>query len=334
MMWSTNLYVSETIRMSRNDELRLMAKVARMYYVQSIGQTAIKERLNIHQSTVSRLLKRAHKAGIVKISVTAPQGVHADMEEALERRFDLKEAIVVDSVNNEEQIVRDLGAAGAYFLEMAIKPGEVLGISSWSAALLAMVDAMHPSKVGANSKVLQILGGLGSPNAQTHATHLTQRLAELVGGVPILLPAPGITTSPDAKRVLMRESYVRAATSMFDSLDLALVGIGAIEPSRFLVSSGNVFSPQELKTLQKLGAVGDICLQFFDAEGAPVRTALSERVIGISLQQLKKSKRVVGIAGGKRKIVAILAALNGRWIDVLITDRWTASALLDSSKPE
>src|SRR5271170_427566 len=109
--------------MSRNDELRLMAKVARMYYVQSIGQTEIKDRLNIHQSTVSRLLKRAHKAGIVKISVTVPSGVHADMEEELERRFDLKEAIVVDSVNNEEQIIRDLGAAAAFFLEMAIKPG-------------------------------------------------------------------------------------------------------------------------------------------------------------------------------------------------------------------
>jgi len=194
------------------------------------------------------------------------------------------------------------------------------------------VDAMHPSRVGVNSKVLQILGGLGNPGAQTHATHLTQRLAELVGGLPILLPAPGITTSPDAKRVLMRETYVRLATSMFDSLDLALVGIGAVEPSRLLVSSGNVFSPQELKSLQKLGAVGDICLQFFDAEGAPVRTALSERVIGISLQQLKKSKRVVGVAGGKRKTNAILGALNGRWIDVLITDRWTANALLDAPK--
>ena len=183
---------------------------------------------------------------------------------------------------------------------MAIKPGEILGISSWSAALFAMVYAMHPSKVGANSKVLQILGGLSSANAQTYATQLTQRLAELVGGVPILLPAPGITMSPDAKRVLMGESYVREATSMFDFLDLALVGIGAIEPSRFLVSSGNVFSPQELKTLQKLEAVGDIAFSSLTQKVVRART-LSERVIGISLQQLKKTKRVVGIAGGKRK---------------------------------
>jgi DNA-binding transcriptional regulator LsrR (DeoR family) len=320
--------------MARNDEVRLMTKVARMYYSQSIRQAEITERLNIHQSTVSRLLKRAQQAGIVKISVTVPNGIHADLEEALESRFDLKEAIVVDSVNNnEDQIARDLGAAAAYFLQLAIKPGEVIGISSWSAALLEMINAMHPSKGSAESKVVQILGGLGNPAAQTHATHLTQRLASLIGGSAILLPAPGITSSPEAKRVLMKESYVREATELFDHVDMVLVGIGAVEPSRLLASSGNVFSAQELAQLQKQGAVGDICLQFFDAAGAPVKTPLGERVIGITLPQIKKAKRVIALAGGKRKTNAILSALVGRWVNVLITDRYTAKAILDITKP-
>jgi DNA-binding transcriptional regulator LsrR (DeoR family) len=320
--------------MARNDEVRLMTKVARMYYSQSIRQTEITERLNIHQSTVSRLLKKAQQAGIVKISVTVPNGIHADLEEALESRFDLKEAIVVDSVNNnEDQIARDLGAAAAYFLEQAIKPGEVIGISSWSAALLEMINAMHPSKGSAESKVVQILGGLGNPAAQTHATHLTQRLASLIGGSAILLPAPGITTSPEAKRVLMKESYVREATELFDHVDMVLVGIGAVEPSKLLASSGNVFSAQEQAQLQKQGAVGDICLQFFDAAGTPVKTPLGERVIGITLPQIKKAKRVIALAGGKRKTNAILSALVGRWVNVLITDRYTAKAILDITKP-
>jgi DNA-binding transcriptional regulator LsrR (DeoR family) len=320
--------------MARNDEVRLMTKVARMYYTQSIRQAEITERLNIHQSTVSRLLKKAQQAGIVKISVTVPNGIHADLEEALESRFDLKEAIVVDSVNNnEDQIARDLGAAAAYFLEQAIKPGEVIGISSWSAALLEMINAMHPSKGSAESKVVQILGGLGNPAAQTHATHLTQRLASLIGGSAILLPAPGITSSPEAKRVLMKESYVREATELFDHVDLVLVGIGAVEPSKLLASSGNVFSAQEQAQLQKQGAVGDICLQFFDAAGTPVKTPLGERVIGITLPQIKKAKRVIALAGGKRKTNAILSALVGRWVNVLITDRYTAKAILDITKP-
>jgi DNA-binding transcriptional regulator LsrR (DeoR family) len=281
---------------------------------------------------VSRLLKKAQQAGIVRISVTAPKGIHSDLEEALEARFGLREAIVVDSVNNsnDDQIARDLGAAAAYFLELAIKPREVIGISSWSASLLEMINAMHPSRGSAESKVVQILGGLGNPSAQTHATHLTQRLASLIGGSAILLPAPGITSSSQAKAVLMEESYVREAAALFDHVDLVLVGIGAVEPSKLLASSGNVFSPQELAQLKKQGAVGDICLQFFDETGAPVRTPLKDRVIGISLPQLKKAKRVIALAGGKRKVNAIRSALLGQWVNVLITDRYTAKALMDS----
>jgi DNA-binding transcriptional regulator LsrR (DeoR family) len=131
----------------------------------------------------------------------------------------------------------------------------------------------------------------------------------------------------------MKESYVREAAELFDHVDMVLVGIGAVEPSKLLASSGNVFSAQEQAQLQKQGAVGDICLQFFDAAGTPVKTPLSERVIGITLPQIKKARRVIALAGGKRKTNAILSALVGRWVNVLITDRYTAKAILDITKP-
>ena len=321
--------------MASSDKLRLMTKVARMYYSQGIQQTEITERLNIHQSTVSRLLRKAHESGIVRISVTVPSGIHSELEEALESRFDLREAIVVDSVSSEEnQIARDLGSAGAQFLEFAAKPGEVIGISSWSASLLEMIKAMHPAKNRSGTKVVQILGGVGNPAAQTHATHLAERLAHLLGGSAVLLPVPSVTTSLEAKKVLLREAYVKTAMELFNRVDVVLVGIGAVEPSRLLASSGNVFSGEELNKLRKQGAVGDICLQFFDSSGTPVRTDLTDRVIGISLAQMKRAKRVVALAGGKRKLEAILGALNGRWINVLITDHATAKAVLDASSEE
>ena len=169
-----------------------MAKVARMYYSQGLRQTEITGRLNIHQSTVSRLLKRAEKEGIVRITLSVPSGTHPDLEERLQSRFGLREAIVVDSIDDEEQIVRDLGAAAAFYLETTLRATDVIGISSWSAALLAMVDAMHPSQRFAGAKVVQILGGVGNPGAEAHATHLTRRLAKLLSGQATLLPAPGV----------------------------------------------------------------------------------------------------------------------------------------------
>jgi len=305
-----------------------MTKVARMYYEQGLRQTEIMDRLSMSQSTISRLLKRAEKAGIVRITVSVPPGAHPELEEALQEKFGLKEAIVVESMEDDEQIVRDLGPTAAYYVETTLRPNDVVGLSSWSAALLAMVDSMRPSPRTAGARVVQILGGVGNPSAEVHATHLTRRFANLVGGTATLLPAPGVVGSADARRVLMKDRFVHEAVELMATMTLALVGIGAIEPSRMLAASGNVFSSSELETLRASGAVGDICLRFFDRQGAPVVTPLNDRVIGADLRHLRHASRVVGVAGGSRKTAAIRAALVGRLVNVLITDGNTARRLV------
>src|SRR6202048_4499611 len=98
----------ENRSMSRLDEIRLMAKVARMYYDQGIRQQEITERLDINKSKISRMLKRARKANIVRISVTTPAGFFPELEDALESRFQLKEAVVVDSDGDEDRAGRGL----------------------------------------------------------------------------------------------------------------------------------------------------------------------------------------------------------------------------------
>lgn len=314
--------------MSRQDELRLMAKVARMYYVQGIRQQGITERLQIHQSTVSRLLKRARQANLVRFSVTAPPGIFSDLEDQLAATFSLKDAVVVDCPAEDDALVRDLGAATAYYLETTVKPGTKIGISSWSRSLFAMVDTLHPGNYCNGGEVVQILGGVGNVGMQQEALYLAQRLAGVIGATPVLLQAPAVVASAEARRVLSREPLVGKAIEHFEHLDLALVGIGSMEPSRLLASSGNVFSPEERTGLSRLGAVGDICFRFFDAQGVPIKSPLMQRVIGIEPASLKRIARVVGVAGGRKKTQAILAALLGAWIDVLIVDRRTAEALL------
>ena len=318
--------------MARIDELRLMAKVARMYYTSGLRQTEICERLNIHQSTVSRVLKRAEREGIVRITVSLPSGTHTDIEDAVQARYGLDEVVVVDCLEDDAQISHDLGAAAAFYLENTLKPSDVVGISSWSAALLEMVNALHPSQRFKGARVIQILGGIGSPNAEVHATQVTRRLADLIGAEATLLPAPGVVGSRDARDVLMKDRFVGEALNLFDRVTIALVGVGATEPSRALASSGNIFSPQEIRVLANKGAVGDICLRFFDAAGRPVATELNDRVISMRFDQLRAVRRVVGVAGGRRKTGAIFGALAGKLVNVLITDLATAERLLAAGK--
>ena len=314
--------------MARIDELRLMTKVARLYYEHDLTQPAIAAQLDLSQATVSRLLTRAKQEQIVRVTVNVPHGAYPDLEEALQQTYGLKEAVVVDSIDHGDQSLRDIGAAAAYYLETTVRSGDVIGISSWSATLLAMVDALQPPSRLSAIQVVQILGGLGNPAAENYASRLIGRLANLLKADAVLLPAPGIVGSHAALPILLEDRYVRAAMATFDRITIALVGIGTVEPSGLLASSGNIFSPQELDMLRAAGAVGDICLRFFDAAGAPAVTPLNERVIGLSLQQLRGVKRAVGVAGGRRKLRAIRGALQGRWINVLITDRMTAQDLL------
>ncbi len=317
--------------MARIDELRLMTKVAHLYYDQDMTQPEIAAQLDLSQAAVSRLLKRAKQEQIVRVTVNVPHGIYSEIEEQLQQAYKLKEAVVVDSVEHSDQILRDIGAAAAYYLETTLRANDVIGVSSWSSTLLAMVDALHPLARPSGIRVLQILGGLGSPSAEVYASRLVGRLANLVRGEAVLLSAPGIVGSPAAVPILLEDRYVHAAMSLFDQVTIALVGIGTVEPSGLLASSGNIFSPEELNILRAAGAVGDICLRFFDAAGTPVATPLNDRVIGIRLDQLQHIKRVVGIAGGKQKLSAIHGALLGCYINVLITDRFTAEQLLQMS---
>ena len=319
--------------MAQIDELRLMARVARMYYEKDIRQSEIAQQLGLSQATVSRLFKRAKEEGIVRISVNVPQGVFSELEEQIIAAYNLRDAIVVDCFHEDEQMIqRDIGAAAAYYVESTIKPNEVVGLSSWSGTLLALVDTMHPVSRKNNVRVVQILGGIGNPAAEVHAARLTGRLAKLVNGTATYLPAPGVVGSEAALQVLLEDQYVQEAVALFDQVSLALVGIGAVEPSDLLADSGNIFSDAELGILRGEGAVGDILLHFFDEDGQPVKTSLDKRVMSMSLPQMRRVDRAVGVAGGRRKHDAILAALRGQWINVLITDCFTGQHLMAAAK--
>lgn len=315
--------------MARIDELRLITRVARLYHEGGLKQPEIAARLRLSQPKVSRLLKQALDEGIVRITVRVPTGTHPDLEERLQLRFALQDAVVVDvTLDDDEQVARELGTAAAFYLESTVRSGDVIGISSWSATLLAMVDALHPVTTVRDTKVVQILGGVGDPAAAGHATHLIRRLAQLLHGEGHFLPAPGVVGTADARRVLMDDPFVRSAMALFDHVSVALVGIGTVQPSGLLARSGNIFSPEELAGVRALAGVGDISLRFIAATGEPIRTALDDRVIGIELEQLKRVPRSVGVAGGRRKVGAIRAALDGGWLNCLITDHDTAQRLL------
>lgn len=305
-----------------------MAKVARMYHERGLRQADIAAELHISQPRVSRLLKRAAEVGIVRTVVALPLGVHTDLEEALEERFGLNEAVVADIDGARQDPTLALGAAAANYLEATLIGGDTVGISSWSATLLAAVEAMRPSHGTVVDTVVQLMGGNGSPRVQILATRLISLFAQNTGAAPVLMPAPGMLGSVAARESLAADPTIDEVRGLWTQVTLAVVGIGSIEPSPLLRESGNVAADADLALLREAGAVGDICFRYFDANGTPIQSSVNDRVMGISADHIRRIPRRVGVAGGERKHAAILAALRGEWVNVLVTDVAEAQRLL------
>lgn len=307
---------------------RLVVKAARLYHTHGLRQTEIATRMGISQSKVSRLLQIAEESGLVRTVVAAPVHVLPELEEAIEQRFGVSEVHVVDTESDDEgEVMRDLAVSAASILGSLSMEAPTVAWTSYSRTLRMTVDQLLPLRLGTRV-VVEMVGDLGSPDLQHDAARSTQRLASLLGADPVFLRTPGVVpTAQVAKALVSRDSYARQALDLLDDIDLALVSIGSLEPSEPLEMGRNFFTSAQVNAARKAGAVGEICLRYVDASGAPVHTELDALTIGVTLEQLRRAKRRWAVVGGEDKRDAIRAVLTGNWIDVLVTDRATAHHL-------
>jgi DNA-binding transcriptional regulator LsrR (DeoR family) len=112
------------------------------------------------------------------------------------------------------------------------------------------------------------------------------------------------------------------------SAKLAVMGIGAPRLDSILMREGRIVTVQDLESLKQNGAAGDLNLRFFDETGKIVQSNFDQRVIGLTLDEIQRIERVVGLAGGAAKVPAIRGALAGKLVDVLVTDQITAQRVL------
>jgi DNA-binding transcriptional regulator LsrR (DeoR family) len=309
---------------------RLLTKVSQMYYLEDMTQATIATRLRLSRQKVQRLIRDARAEGVVRISIRPAVGIFADLERVLQEKYGLREAVVVDTSDYQDQaaVARDVGAGAAEYLLRVLPPTGSIVIS-WGGTMLGMVNALAAQESPDPGKitVIQGLGGLVDPNNEAHAADLTRRLARFLGGTAQLLPAPGAAGSPAAARAFYKDPHVSHVIEQARRADIAVMGIGAPRQDSILVRQGTIVRWPELTALIKQGAVGDINLRYFDAAGRPMASDLDDRVIGLTLAEIKRIKHVVGVAGGASKLAAIRGALEGRLIHSLVTDSVTARAL-------
>jgi DNA-binding transcriptional regulator LsrR (DeoR family) len=311
---------------------RLLVKVARLYHESGLTQAQIAQRLRLSRQKIQRLLDAALEKGIVRIVVEPLMGVHDDLERELEERFGLREVVIVETADYEEQaiVAREVGVGAAEYLLRVLRPKDRI-VVSWGGTVLAMVNALagHAHRDLRGCQVIQGLGAVVDPSRDVHSTELARRLAHFLGGQAMLLPAPGVAGSRPAAKAFLSDPPVARALECARAADIAFVGIGAPRQDSILIREGSIVQWQELEALTSEGAVRDINLRYFDARGHAMASTLDTRVIGLSLEEFRAIPHVVGIAGGAAKLNAIRGALEGTLVNVLVTDHRTAQRLLE-----
>lgn len=310
------------------DQLRILTKIAVLYHEEKLGQAEIAGRLNLSQARISRYMKQAENLGIIRTSVVQPLGIFVGLERALEQKYGLREVVVVEHIEGSSLLTR-LGSSAATYLETTLSADDFLGISSWSTTLLATVEAMRARPRKVVQEISQLIGGVGSQEAQVHSTRLTSQLAQLTSSKPNYLAAPGLSENTKIRNAFLSDSAVQETMASWEKLTAIVVGIGIFPASPMLKASGNAIKKEEEQALAELGAVGEICLRYFNAEGKPMSPDIENRMISIEAKSMMRVPRRIGVAGGMEKLEAIRAALSGGWLNILITDSEVAQNLLE-----
>jgi DNA-binding transcriptional regulator LsrR (DeoR family) len=309
------------------DQGRLLYKIAKAYYEDGFTQGQIGKRFGISRIKVSRLLQQARQEKLVQITVISPEDSNADLERGLESTYGLDEAVVISPSGAEKPVVTaELGPAAVDCLLRCLQDDDVLSVS-WGSTLLSVVDAL-PVKHWPEMTVVQVMGGLGRPEAEVHGNDIARRMAQAFGAKPRLISAPGIVASKMVRDSLLTDPQIWDTMTLSAKSDIAMVGIGVPVPDSVVMQAGAILA-EEVEQLKAQGAVGDIALRFFDRDGQPIKHEVNDRIIGLDLDQIQKIPRVIGVAGGAEKFEVIRAALRGKFVNVLVTDDRIAARLLE-----
>lgn len=316
--------MNPTFPASTTLDVDLLGKVARLHYEYGLTHQEVAGLLHVSRVKVTRLLRQARDLGIVQIRILSDASPFAALETELSLRFGLDEALVVPTSDEADQR-RALAHAAARYLQRVLSDEMVvaIGLSRTIAMIPQMVVDPRPGRI----TFVSMTGGLRKVSLAANPYESTERLAQLFGGTAEHLHAPAIVDAASVATALLGDSATAAVLKRAASADIALLGIGAISGHATLVDEGEL-TPSEIEALIAAGAVGDVAGRFFDFAGQSVEHEINARVIGLTVEQIRRIPLRIVVAGGPGKGEAIAAALRGRLPTVLVVDAATAERVL------
>ena len=315
---------------SRSTGEDLLLRVAWFYYKDELTQDEIARRLSVSRASVGRMLDRAREAGLVTINLNADHLNAFEVSRQLRRTFRLAEALVIPDheteVGDHHGLNARLGRGGAQFMSTHLRPGGTLGVG-WGETVSRVIASTNFGAVGPIHMVC-LTGGVDAylPAFLSSKSEGEGAMGEMTTAT--VIPTPIVASTPELAAALKAEPAIQQVLKQACGVDQAIVGVGTPTADATIVEMGYL-EAEDVRALRDHAVVGDILGQFFDASGRVVKLPIHDRRIGIELTDLAQIPKVVGVAGGLHKVDAILGALRGGFLDVLVTNELAALRLLE-----
>jgi DNA-binding transcriptional regulator LsrR (DeoR family) len=305
-------------------QLVLIASIARRYYVDGRSKVEIADEFGLSRFKVARLLDQARSSGMVRIEIGHPGGIDLELSARLQEHLGLRRAIVVDTPEEEPAALRrQLGKAAADLLSEIVTGDDVLGLA-WARAVTAMTSALTSL---APVPVVQLTGALSRPDVDANSVELVRNVAKLSGGSAYLFYAPLVVPDAATARTLRQQPEVADAIERYASVTKAVVGLG-----RWAAGQSTLYDAMDDKAREQLGrrgVIADISGVFVTADGEPLTSRVTDRVIAVNAEQMAAIDEVIAIPYGLAKLPAVTAAVRSGLVNGLVTHAPLARALLD-----
>lgn len=312
-------------RLSSADSDSMAVRAAWLHYAGGYTQAEVAKKLGISSLKVHRLVTRANKSGMIKVFIDSELAECVALEDRLSALYGLEYCEVVPDLAEDGLPLQALAVAGAQYLKRVIENKDCPTIGVGHGRTLAACVRALPSSPAVNKTIVSLLGGF-SKKFSANPHDVIHRLAERTGANAFVMPVPFHANSIEDKAIILKQHGISEVLELALNTSVKIVGIGSIHFDASIVTNVMV-EGAELQEAREAGVVAELLGHFFDEDGVLVKTALSERTMGLTSEELLESK-FFAIAGGESKVQAISAILKSGLLNGLLVDERSARSLV------
>lgn len=303
-------------------ENSLIIKVAWKYYQEGMTQNEIAEALHLSRMKVIKYLEIAKATNIIQFKINLDQFFDMDLQNEIKEKYHLEDIYVVPAAS--QNLLDSLTKAAAHYIEDRITSDTMINVGYGQAVSRTLSHLTISTKYKVT--FVSLSGGVRfyiPKTVDSSSDYYTNPNYN-----HYIMPAPLVVSTDHLADQLIQERPIKKIFEMIPYSTITIIGIGAVNDQATLVKEGYL-NTNEIEILKSMGGVGDLLSQFYDIHGNVLEHPLHKKLVSTDIHLLQSLNHVVAVAGGLEKREAIIGALRGGYIDVLITDEVVARSLIE-----